>query len=101
MTERCTTYLLDVRDVERSVQDPKLAGLLSDGWRVIASAPVDVGTEDRPRPSLLMVLAPPVPVVALSPVVASGWPGWMTVTTAALSGLVAALLVQAIVAGLG
>lgn len=95
MTERCTTYLLDVRDVERSVQDPKLAGLLSDGWRVIASAPVDVGTEDRPRPSLLMVLAPPVPVVALSPVQSAGFP-WFAVAAGNLCGIVAAALVHAL-----
>lgn len=99
--ERCTTILLDASDIERAVQDPKLSKMLADGWTVITSAPMDVGTESRPRPSLLLVLAPPIQAQVLTPVVASGWPGWMTVTTAALSGLVAALLVQAIVAGLG
>ena len=59
--ERCTTMVLDARDMERAVDDPKLNRLIRDGWTVISSVTVDIGTEDRPRPSLLLVLAPPEP----------------------------------------
>jgi hypothetical protein len=61
MNDRCTTIHLDVRDLARSAEDPKLASLLRAGWRPIAHLVV----EDGAIPMLTIVLAPPVaPTVA-------------------------------------
>lgn len=53
--ERCTVQKISLLDVERSVTDPALAGLLADGWTVIAS----MHAEDGAGPHLVLVMAPP------------------------------------------
>jgi hypothetical protein len=66
--DRCTTIRLDLRDLARAAEDPKLAALLRDGWRPIAHIAL---SEDDGAPSLVIVLAPPEakPIVqpAISP----------------------------------
>lgn len=52
---RCTTIRLDLRDLARSAEDPKLAALVAEGWVPIAN----IAIEDGGPPGLVIVLAPP------------------------------------------
>lgn len=55
--DRCTTVRLDLRDLPRAVEDPKLASLLADGWRPIGHIAL---SEDDGVPGLVLLLAPPM-----------------------------------------
>jgi hypothetical protein len=70
MTPRCTTIKLDLADFARAAEDPKLAALLADGWRVIAHVAL---SEDDGSPRLVLLLAPPpakveIPLPVVTPV---------------------------------
>jgi hypothetical protein len=56
MTERCTIIRLRLDDLERSAEDPRLAALLHDGWRIEES--LALSEEDGP-PSWVLLLSPP------------------------------------------
>lgn len=53
---RCTVVRLGLTDLDRAVDDPKLAALLAEGWRPIAHIAI---SEDAAGPYLAVVLAPP------------------------------------------
>ena len=67
---RCTAVTLDLRDVARSAEDPKLASLLREGWRCEAH----IGIEE-PAPDgavvgkwvLLMAPPPARPEIVATP----------------------------------
>lgn len=96
-------FKVDVRDLRRSMDDPALRALLSQGWQVLLSVVI----EDADGPYLHLVLrpppaAPPAPVPAPAPLPqeAPGGrlpPSWLVagaVVVASLSGVLVALFVE-------
>lgn len=63
-TDRCTTVTIRLEDLDRSVEDPKLAMLLANGWKPFAN--VTIASETIP-PSLVVLLAPPEPAPKATP----------------------------------
>lgn len=55
MGERCRVYRISTEDLDRSVDDPALSLLLSDGWTVIAP----IAVEEKNGVSIALILAPP------------------------------------------
>ena len=55
MSERCIIHLMDAEDLERSANSPALAGLVADGWSVMANMMVETGSGTR----IALLMAPP------------------------------------------
>lgn len=56
-SERCVIHLMDAQDLERSANSPALAGLVSEGWTVMANMMVETASGAR----VALLMAPPKP----------------------------------------
>tara|TARA_A200000159_G_C7207947_1_gene290831 strand:+ start:214 stop:468 length:255 start_codon:yes stop_codon:yes gene_type:complete len=55
MSERCIIHLLDADDLERSIDSPALASLMSEGWTIMANLVVETPQGNR----VALLLSPP------------------------------------------
>jgi len=53
--ERCRVYRISTADLDRSVDDPALSLLLSEGWTVVAP----IAVEEKNEVSIALIMAPP------------------------------------------
>lgn len=55
MGDRCKVYRIATTDLDRSVDDPALSLLLSEGWTVIAP----IAVEEKNEVYIALIMAPP------------------------------------------
>ena len=75
---RCKVHRLGTNDLDRSVDDPALALLLSSGWSVVAP----IAIEEKGEVYIALILAPPMPY----------YKNWKSISVAVIIGLLAGLV---------